>query len=142
MIRTATVGTPARRTRRRIGSAVVLTAVAATAGLTVGVGTAAAKSAISVGVRSRVVTVGRTVPVTASGDSDDFGGTPEQLCLDERVGTGGWQQLRCVSGSSMQLAVRAQHRGELQFRAQLVAVVNPHRRVVDRTSDPVTVWVH
>jgi len=128
-------------TIRRIGSAVAVAGLAA-AGLGLGAGTASAKSAIAVSVGSHLTTVGRSVQVAASGDSDDFGGTPIQLCLDERVGDGAWQQLHCVSGSWMRLNVRAQHRGELQFHAQLIAVVNPHHRVLDRTSDSVTVWVH
>jgi hypothetical protein len=138
---TGAAGTPARRTTRRIGSAVVVAAIAA-AGIGIGAGTASAKSAIAVGVRSHIVTVGRAVQVSASGDSDDFGGTPMQLCLDERVGGGGWQQLRCVPGSSLHLSVRAQHRGELQFRAQLFALVSKDHRVLDRTSGAVSVWVH
>jgi hypothetical protein len=128
-------------TIRRIGSAAAVAGIAV-AGLGLGAGVASAKSAIAVGVGSHTTTVGRSVQVTASGDSDDFGGTPIQLCLDERIGNGAWQQLRCVSSSGMRLNVRAQHRGELQFRAQLIAVVNPHHRVLDRTSDAATVWVH
>ncbi len=137
----ATTRRPAGRAFRRIGSAAVVAAIAA-AGLGLGAGTASAKSAISVGVRSHAVTVGRTVQVSASGNSDDFGGTPMQLCLDERVGSGDWQQYHCVDGSWMRLGVRAQHRGELQFRAQLLALVGPGHRVLDRTSDPVAVWVY
>lgn len=137
----AMAGQPAGRVARRIGSAAVVAAVAA-AGLGLGAGVASAKSAISVSVRSSVVLVGRTVQVSASGDSDDFGGTPMQLCLDERVGNGDWRQAHCVTGGRMRLGVSAQHRGELQFRAQLFALVGPRHRAPDRTSDPVAVWVH
>ena len=138
---TAAARTPARRAARRIGSAAAVAAIAA-AGLGIGAGTASAKSVISVGARSHMVTVGRAVQLSASGDSDDFGGTPMQLCLDERVGGGSWRQLKCVPGSSLRLSVRAPHRGELQFRAQLFALVSKHRRALDRTSDAVTVWAH
>jgi len=141
MTSTVLAGTPGRRITHRIGSAAVVAAVAA-AGLGLSAGAASAKSAIAVGVRSHTVAVGRAVQVSASGDSDDFGGTPMQLCLDERVGAAGWQQLRCVSGSSLHMSVQARHRGELQFRAQLFALVNAHHRALDRTSGAVTVWVH
>lgn len=134
-------GLSGRRGARRIGSAVAVAAVAL-AGLGIGAGTASAKSAIAVSVNSRVVTVGHSVQVSASGDSDDFGPTPIQLCVDERVGGGAWQQLGCTPHGSTRLTVRAQHRGQLQFRAQLVAVVNPTHRVLDRTSDTVSVLVH
>ncbi|QMU74891.1 hypothetical protein GXW83_03030 [Streptacidiphilus sp. PB12-B1b] len=137
----ATERTGSGRIARRIGSAAAVAAVAA-AVVGLGAGPASAKSAIAVGVGSRVVTVGRSVEVSASGDSDDFGGTPIQLCVDERSGAGAWAQLGCVQHSSVRLAVRAGHRGELQFRAQLVAVVNPRHRVVDRTSNTVAVLVH
>ncbi|MBC3842915.1 hypothetical protein GXW82_30325 [Streptacidiphilus sp. 4-A2] len=137
----ATTGISGRRIGRRIGSAVAVLAVA-TAGLAAGAGTASAKSAITVSAGSHTVSVGRTVQVTATGDSDDFGGTPIQLCLDERVGAGAWQQLHCVSGGWTRVAVRAQHRGELQFRSQLLAVFGPHHRVLDRTSETVSVWAY
>ncbi|QMU67431.1 hypothetical protein [Streptacidiphilus sp. P02-A3a] len=137
---TATAAKPARPVVRRIGSAAVVAAIAA-AGLGLGAGTAAAKSAISISVRSGMVVVGRTVQVSATGDSDDFGGTPMQLCVDERIGDGGWQQAHCVTGGWTRLGVRAQHRGELQFRAQLFALVGRQHRVLDRTSDAVTVRV-
>jgi hypothetical protein len=130
------------RTWGRLTSASLVVGALAVAGVGLGAGAAVAKSAISISVRSHIVTVGRAAQVSASGDSDDFGGTPIQLCVDERVGGGAWQQLRCVSTGSMQLDVRTQHRGELQFRSQLIAVVNPHHRVLDRTSGTVAVWVH
>ena len=138
---TAAARTPAQRAARRMGSAVAVATLAAV-GVGIGAGTASAKSAISVGVGSHMVTVGRAVQVSASGDSDDFGGTPMRLCLDERVGGSGWRQLKCVPGSSARLSVRAPHRGELQFRAQLFALVSKHHRALDRTSDAVTVWVY
>ena len=135
------MGTIKRIARRRIGSAAAVVAVAA-AGLALGAGTASAKSVIDVGVGSHSVSVGRSVQVTASGRSDDFGPTPMQLCLDERVGAGGWAQLRCVPGASLELYLQAQHRGELQFRAQLVAVPNAHHRVPQQTSGTAVVQVH
>jgi hypothetical protein len=135
------MGTIKRIARRRIGSAAAVAAVAA-AGLALGAGTASAKSVIDIGVDSHSVSVGRSVQVAASGESDDFGPTPMQLCIDERVGSGGWQQLRCASGVNLGLAVQARHRGELQFRSQLVAVFSAHHRVLDRTSGTAVVWVH
>jgi hypothetical protein len=129
-----------KTTARRTVSATAVAAVAAL-GLGLGAGTASAKSAIGINVSSRVTVVGRTVQVSASGSSDDFGGTPTQLCIDELAGAGGWRQLGCVAHGSTRLSVRAAHRGELQFRAQLIAVVSPQHRVVDRTSETVAVWV-
>ena len=126
---------------RKAGSAAAVAAVVV-AGLAMGAGTASAKSVIGIGVGTHSIAVGRVLPVTASGSSDDFGGTPMQLCIDERVGSGGWQQLRCTSGHALRLNLRAQHRGEIQFRSQLVGVFGGHHRVVDRTSGAVAVWVH
>ncbi len=74
-------------------------------------------------------------------------GTPIQLCIDERIGKGGWQTIRCTAAASQQseslrLNLKAQHRGELQFRAQLVAVPNAHHRVPQQTSGTAVVQVH
>ncbi|WP_042405101.1 hypothetical protein [Streptacidiphilus carbonis] len=124
---------------RRAGSAAAVAALAV-GGIAVGAGSAWAKSSIAVGVSSHHVAVGHTVRVTASGSSDDFGATPIQLCIDERVGTGAWKQLACTNKYSLGLNVRAPHRGEIQFRSQLVAVFNAHHRVVDRTSGTDAVW--
>ncbi|MFC1402535.1 MULTISPECIES: hypothetical protein [Streptacidiphilus] len=118
---------------RRAGSAAVVAALAA-GGLAVGAGSASAKSAISVGVSARTVAVGHIVRVSASGSSDDFGATPIQLCIDEKVGSGAWKQLACTNKYNLALNIRAPHRGELQFRSQLIAVFNAHHRVLDRTS--------
>jgi hypothetical protein len=131
------MGTIKRIARRR---------TVAAAGLALGAGTASAKSAVSIGVSSHSVTAGHTLQVSASG-GNDIAGSPIQLCIDERVGKGGWQTIRCTSAKvqqsqSLRLVLKAQHRGELQFRAQLVAVPNAHHRVPGQTSGAVAVQVH
>lgn len=138
------MGTIKRIVRRRTGSAAAVVAVAA-AGLALGAGTASAKSIVDIGVSSHSVSVGRALQVSASGGSD-IAGAPVQLCIDERVGNGAWQTIRCTSAESQQseslrLGLKAQHRGELQFRSQLVAVVNAHHRVAETTSGTAVVWV-
>lgn len=124
---------------RRVGSVAAVAALAV-GGLVVGAGSASAKSAIAIGVSGHSVAVGHNVRVTASGSSDDFGATPIQLCIDEKVGAGAWKQIACTNKHSLALNLRAPHRGELQFRSQLVAVLNAHHRVLDRTSGTAVVW--
>ncbi|QMU70159.1 hypothetical protein [Streptacidiphilus sp. P02-A3a] len=138
------MGTIKRITRRRTGSAAAVVALAAAA-LALGAGAASAKSVVDVGVSGHSVQVGRTVQVSASG-GNDIAGSRVQLCIDERVGQGGWQTIRCTAvesqqNESLRLAVKAQHRGELQFRSQLVAVPNAHHRVPQQTSATVVVRV-
>ncbi|WP_034090880.1 hypothetical protein [Streptacidiphilus albus] len=118
---------------RRAGAAAAVAAIAV-GGLAVGAGTASAKSVLDIGVSSHNVALGHYVHVSASGSTDAFGPTPIQLCIDERVGAGAWKQIACSSKDGLGLNVRAQHRGEIQFRSQLVGVFSAHHRVVDRTS--------
>ncbi len=118
---------------RRVGAAAAVAAIAV-GGLAVGAGTASAKSVLDIGVSSHNVALGHYVHVSASGSTDAFGPTPIQLCIDERVGAGAWKQIACSSKDGLGLNVRAQHRGEIQFRSQLVGVFSAHHRVVDRTS--------
>ena len=118
---------------RRVGAAAAVAAIAV-GGLAVGAGSASAKSVLDIGVSSHNVALGHYVHVSASGDTDAFGSTPIQLCIDERVGAGAWKQIACTSKYDLGLNVRAQRRGELQFRSQLVGVFSAHHRVVDRTS--------
>ena len=138
------MGTIKRIARRRTVSTAAVVAVAA-AGLALGAGTASAKSAVSIGVSSHSVTAGHALQVSASG-GNDIAGSPIQLCIDERVGKGGWQTLRCTTGKSQQLEslrlnLKAQHRGELQFRSQLVTVNKAHHLVPGQTSATAVVWV-
>ena len=128
------------RTARRTGTALAATALI-TVGLVLGATTASAKSELGIGARSSTVAVGGTVRVHAEGDSDDFGGAPVLLCVDRRGGNGRWHRLRCTSGYRLTVDVPATRRGVLAFRAQLVADVGAHRRVVDRTSRTLRVAV-
>ena len=126
---------------RRAGSVAAVAALAV-GGLAFGAGSASAKSAIAIGVSGHSVAVGHNVRVSASGSSDDFGATPIQLCIDEKVGAGAWKQIACTYKHTLGLNLRAPHRGELQFRSQLVGVFSAHHRVVDRTSGSDVVRVH
>ncbi len=136
-----TTGTVRHRAfvRRAASTAAVVAVVVG--GLAVGAGSASAKSAIDIGVPSHAVAVGQSAQVTATGNSDDFGPAPVRLCIDERIGSAAWRQLGCAPAGAFKLDVKAQQRGELQFRAQLLGVFGPHRRVLDRTSDTVDVRV-
>ena len=127
---------------RRVGTALAATALF-TAGLAVCASTASAKSDLSIGTSARTVAVGGVVRVHAEGASDDFGGAPIRLCVEERVGAQGWRTLGCTSDSRLTVAVRATGRGSLSFRSQLVAMPDAHRghRIVDRTSATLTVRV-
>ncbi|MEY9962030.1 hypothetical protein ABIA33_000051 [Streptacidiphilus sp. MAP12-16] len=129
-----------RLSRRRVSTALAATVVLC-AGLAVGATAASAKSSLEIGVGSRTVAAGDVVRVHATGDSDDFGGVPVQLCIDERVGHGAWQQLKCTPGGQLELGLKVRHPGLLSFRAQLVAVRDAHHRSVDRSSESVTVRV-
>ncbi len=126
--------------RRTASTAAVVAVVVG--GLAVGAGSASAKSQIDIGVRSHSVAAGQSDRVTATGNSDDFGPTPVRLCIDEQIGSGAWRQLGCAPAGTFNLEVRPQHRGELQFRAQLFGDFGPHRLVLDRTSGVVDVSVH
>jgi hypothetical protein len=123
----------------RAATALAATALL-TAGLTAGASTASAKSDLTIGVRSGAVAVGGTVRLRADGGTDDFGGVPVLLCLDQRVG-GRWHPLRCTTGYRLAVDVPALRRGALVFRAQLVAHTGVHRWAVDRTSRTLIVRV-
>jgi hypothetical protein len=120
-------------TTRRAGTALAATALI-TAGLVLGATTASAKSDLGIGTRSGAVAVGGTVRVHAAGGSDDFGGDPILLCVDQRGSKGRWHTLRCTSGYRLTVDVPATRPGVLAFRAQLVARTGTRHRVVDRTS--------
>jgi hypothetical protein len=139
------MGTMRSIVRSRTGTAAAVVTMAA-AGLAVGAGTASAKSDVAISVSSHSVPVGRTLQINASGGSD-VAGSLIQLCIDERVGTGGWRTIRCAPAQSqhyqrLRLGITAQHRGMLQFRAQLVAVLDAHHQVPQQTSGTVAVQVH
>ncbi|WP_370147552.1 hypothetical protein [Streptacidiphilus sp. EB129] len=128
-------------TARRLGATLAATAVL-TGGLVAGATAASAKSNLAVGVRSHSVAHYGSIQVTAAGATDDFGGAPIQLCIDERVNGGGWTQLSCASAGHLAVTVKATRRGTAEFRAQLIGLVGSHhRRTVDRTSAPVSVHV-
>jgi hypothetical protein len=137
------MGTIRRIVRSRTGSAAAVVTMAAT-GLALGAGTASAKSDVAIGVSSYSVPVGHTLQVSASGGSD-VAGSLIQVCIDERIGTGGWRTIRCTPAQSqrhqsLRLGLKASPRGRLQFRAQLVAVRGGHQ-VPGQTSATAVVWV-
>ena len=125
---------------RRISTALAATAVLS-AGLVAGAAGASAKSDLDLGVSSHAVSVGSSVKLSATGDSDDFGGAPMYLCIDERVDHAAWRQQKCTSGGRLELDLRAVRQGALSFRAQLIAFPEPHHRSVDRTSPTLVVQV-
>jgi hypothetical protein len=129
--------------RRRASSFAAASLVAATS-LAVAVaaaGPAFAKSSIALRVSARDVAPGERIGLTARGASDDFGGAPLRLCVDERVGHGSWRVVRCGGEGTLRLTVRAARPGTLSFRSQLLAGTGHGRLVVDRTSQAVTVQV-
>lgn len=122
-----------------------VTALAATAMITAGLGvcasTASAKSDLELRAASGSVALHGTVRLSAAGSSDDFGGAPIQLCVDRRDSAGHWHRLGCTARYRLAEAVPAAYRGTFAFRAQLIAQTAPHHWVVDRTSPTVTVRV-
>ena len=122
-----------------------VTALAATAVLTAGLGicatTASAKSDLDIRAAAGTVAPGGTVRISASGATDDFGGAPVLLCLERRTAADTWHRLRCTSAYRLDLDVPAGRHGELAFRARLLAETGPHHWIVGRTSDTVVVRV-
>ncbi|WP_042366179.1 hypothetical protein [Streptacidiphilus neutrinimicus] len=126
----------------RSASALIAASVLAATGLAVAsAGPAFAKSSIAIQVSARSVTPGQRIGLIAYGASDDFGGNPVRLCLDERVGHGPWRAVGCGREGALRLAVHPAHPGTLAFRSQLVGRNGHGRLVVDRTSQVVTVQV-
>ncbi|MEY9874016.1 hypothetical protein ABH931_003510 [Streptacidiphilus sp. MAP12-33] len=125
---------------RRVSALIAASALAAT-GLAVSAAAPAfAKSSIGLHSSVRSVAAGERVVLTASGASDDFGGSPVRLCVEEHVG-GAWRVVTCGREGTVRADVRAREAGTLAFRAQLVARNGHGRLVVDRTSPVVTVHV-
>jgi hypothetical protein len=122
-------------------SLVAVTGLAATGLAVAAAGPAFAKSSITLHVSARSVVPEERVELTASGASDDFGGSPIRLCVDERAGNGSWRAVGCGQEGTLHLTVRAEHAGTLAFRSQLLARTGHGRLVVDRTSQVVTVHV-
>ena len=130
-----------RLSGRRASSFLAASLVAATGLAVATAGPAVAKSSISLHAGAGSVATGQRIALTARGASDDFGGSPVRLCVDERVGTGSWRVVGCGKEGTLRLSVRAGRSGTLSFRAQLVARNSHGRVVVDRTSQAVTVHV-
>jgi hypothetical protein len=125
---------------RRVSTALAATALF-TAGFAAFASTASAKSDLSIGTTARTVAVGGVVGVHAVGTTDDFGGAPIRLCIEERVGAHAWRTLSCTAGYRLSVSVRPTVRGEVFFRSQLIALPGAHHghRVVDRTSETLAV---
>ncbi|WP_042427761.1 hypothetical protein [Streptacidiphilus anmyonensis] len=126
---------------RGAASLVAATSLAAVGLAVAAAGPAFAKSSIALQAGARSVTPGERIALSARGSSDDFGGHPVRLCLDERVGHGPWRAVDCGREGVLRVTVRAAHPGMLAFRAQLVGRDAHGRMVVDRTSEVVTVRV-
>ncbi|WP_037602127.1 hypothetical protein [Streptacidiphilus rugosus] len=126
----------ARRATSLLATALLAACVAT------GVATPAfAKSSISLRVAASHVALGRQIHLTATGTSDDLGGVPMRLCVEERVGRGAWFLAGCGREGALSLSVRAGHAGVVTFRAELLGVGSHGHVVVDRVSGPVTVRV-
>ncbi|WP_052442585.1 hypothetical protein [Streptacidiphilus neutrinimicus] len=105
-------------------------------------GTAFAKSGAYVQVGSRVVRIGQNVQVTGTGGDDSARYT--YVCLDERIGNGGWFALGCAARpwTSYGRTVRATSFGRIEFRARLLAKSSPNGAGrLDRVSGAVDVLV-
>ncbi|WP_042385559.1 hypothetical protein [Streptacidiphilus melanogenes] len=126
---------------RRASSFVAASLLAATGLAVATAGPAFAKSSIAIQVSARSVAPGERIGLSARGSSDDFGGNPVRLCLDERVGRGAWRVVVCGREGVLRATVRAARPGVLAFRSQLVGRNSHGRLVVDRTSQVVTVRV-
>ncbi|RAG87679.1 hypothetical protein DN069_00130 [Streptacidiphilus pinicola] len=126
---------------RRASSVLAASLVAATGLAVATAGPAVAKSSITLHADARSVAAGQRVALTARGATDDFGGNPVRLCVDERAGHGSWRTVDCGAEGTLRVSVRAGSAGTLAFRAQLVARNTHGRFVVDRTSQAVTVHV-
>ncbi|SEL40528.1 hypothetical protein [Streptacidiphilus jiangxiensis] len=125
---------------RRASALLAASALAAT-GLAVSAAAPAfAKSSIGLHAGARSVVPGERVQLTASGATDDFGGAPVRLCVEERT-RGSWHIVSCGHEGTVRADVRAGRAGVLAFRAQLLAANAHGHLVVDRTSQVVTVHV-
>jgi hypothetical protein len=126
---------------RRTTSFLAASLVAATGLAVAAAGPAVAKSSIALQVSARSVVPGERVELTAVGATDDFGGSPVRLCVDERAGQGSWRTVGCAPEGTLRLTIRPGRAGVLAFRSQLLARNGHGRFVVDRTSPVVTVRV-
>jgi hypothetical protein len=107
------------------------TAVIAAVGISV-IGLAStsawAKSDIYFSASPHNVRVGGLIHLT--GDGDDDNATYNRFCIQQRSGHGDWRTLRCSHGAyngggGVNLSIRAQHRGAVQFRGALIEGSSP-----------------
>jgi hypothetical protein len=87
-----------------------------------------AKSSIYFAAGPHDVRMGRQIHLTGNGDDDNS--TFNRFCIQERSGHGGWRTLKCShgdynGGGGLNMTVRAQHRGVVQFRGALVEGSSP-----------------
>lgn len=130
-----------RLSARRATSLLAASLVAATGLAVATAGPAVAKSSLTLRAGATSVAAGQRIGLTAHGASDDFGGSPVRLCVDERAGHGSWRTVGCGGEGTLRVSVRAGRAGTLAFRAQLLARNSHGRLVVDRTSQVVTLRV-
>ncbi|MDF3290365.1 hypothetical protein [Streptomyces silvisoli] len=87
-----------------------------------------AKSDIYFSAGPHDVRVGKLIHLTGNGDDDNS--TYNRFCIQERSGHGSWRTLRCSrgdynGGGGINMSIRAQHRGVVQFRGALVEGSSP-----------------
>ncbi|MEZ0068880.1 hypothetical protein ABIA32_004921 [Streptacidiphilus sp. MAP12-20] len=126
----------ARRATSLLAASLLAAGVALTASTP-----AFAKSSIALRADPHSVAVGGQIHLVAAGTTDDLGGVPIRLCVEERVGRGPWHVVGCGHEGTLRLSVRARHAGAVAFRAELLGVNGQGHVVVDRVTPPVTVHV-
>lgn len=134
--------------RTRSAGRVAAVAVGVLTAFGVAIGQAAAKSDVSVSAvlvpAGHGQAAGRLIDVTGRGADD--AGRFQQLCVDRRIGLGGWRRLDCAPvgfgvGGTVHVDVPLDGLGPESFRASLFRVrsADGGRPVIDRVSRTVTV---
>ncbi|MFB7629657.1 hypothetical protein ACFC0M_01710 [Streptomyces sp. NPDC056149] len=121
----------ARGTLGRRGGRIAVVGAMGAAAVVLAVTPAFAKGSATLNVSPGTVKVGGTVHVTGQGDSDaiQYG----KFCAEQRLGThGAWHTIKCgkiveIAGAEakVDVKVKAQKRGDLQFRGVLYGVDGP-----------------
>ncbi|MFK0293303.1 hypothetical protein ACIQU6_22890 [Streptomyces sp. NPDC090442] len=121
----------ARGTLGRRGGRIAAVGAMGAAAVVLAVTPAFAKGSATLNVSPGTVKVGGAVHVTGQGDSDAL--RYGQFCAEQRAGAhGAWKTVKCgkivaIDGSEAKVAVtvKAQKRGDLQFRGVLYGVDGP-----------------
>jgi hypothetical protein len=117
---------------RRQGARIVAAGALGAAALGLAVTPAFAKGSVDLTASPGTVSVGHTIHVKGHGDSDDE--QYAKFCAQERTGThGAWHNVACgrvvevaAKDATVDVKIKATHRGVVQFRGVLYAVDGPH----------------